>query len=333
MIRWIVFAICVIGGSIILIPAFDPTFLPSQPPETQRILFLLAVASIALGLWLSVNPPKPQLNRTRVSLLVILILVVLMIPIILPNLTRKTVPMVASNEEWLSIRDNYEWERQFNGVEMVLVPPGCFTMGSVGTQADEDPVDEQCFDKPIWIDKYEVTVEQYDNAKGNLLPKVLVTWDDAKRHCEKRKARLPTEPEWEYAARGPREWQYPWGEEFRDSLVIGIPMDTANTAPERLGTVTSKPGGASWVGAMHMSGNAAEWVSTIYDQVLFPYPYPKDSDDGRENPQYTSGRLRVLRGGSWRNNWIGLRGADRSYAGQIGRDYLIGFRCARDYDG
>ena len=223
---------------------------------------------------------------------------------------------VTSNADWTP------YERDFNDVTMVLVPAGCFMMGSENGDDDEKPVNEQCFDIPFWIDKYEVTNAQYGSTGCESFssepdqPRNCVNWFDAQDFCEARGGRLPTEAEWEYAARGPDSLAYPWGNEFiADNVVYD-----ANA--EQTAEVGSRPAGASWVGALDMSGNGWEWVSSLYQY----YPY---SDDHESNTDTSSGR--VLRGGSFFNSSFNLRAAYRlGYnPGNVDGGGGFGFRCAR----
>ncbi|MEM6284265.1 MAG: formylglycine-generating enzyme family protein [Chloroflexota bacterium] len=277
---------------------------------------------------------------------------------------------------------NAEWEpylpyiREFKGVEMVLVPAGEFTMGSIETEVDdalamcnaadsesncvrewfedETPAHSQHMAEPYWIDRTEVTRAQYQQCVDTGIceetpaseystepnqPINNVTWIQAKDYCEWREARLPTEREWEYAARGPDNLIFPWGntmqgneanhcdtncaidsnwrfvnEEHDDGFAATAPVDSYETD-------------LSWVGASDMAGNFREWVSTIYDQDTFTYPYRVD---GREDS--TAETWRVLRGGSWfmPEDVVRSNNRNRGYSVDFGPD--LGFRCARSID-
>jgi len=226
---------------------------------------------------------------------------------------------LTANDQWKEV------EREFDGVEMVLVPPGCFMMGSVDGDADEQPIHEVCFDKPFWIDRYEVTNGQYGSSgrwAGDDRPRESVSWLETRAHCQSRNARLPTEAEWEYAARGPDNLVYPWGNIFEPDNVVYEGNSGGETAP-----VGSRPGGVSWVGAYDLSGSVREWVNTIYDTALYPYPY--DPDDGRE--AITDFVDRVSRGGSWQHSSELVRAAHRAWNEPRSQLNIRGFRCARDY--
>ncbi len=230
-----------------------------------------------------------------------------------------------TNGNWKIIYPN-GFVQEFNGVEMVLVAKGCFMMGSNDNTADEKPVHEQCFDAPFWIDKTEVTnaqfgsigCEEYSSEPNQ--PRNCVTWFEARDFCEARDARLPTEREWEYAARGVANWVYPWGDEFVADNAVFSENSGGKTA-----TVSSRPGGSSWVGALDMSGNLWEWTSSWYAG----YPYAED--DGREdlvnssnNNEYT---YRVLRGGSLGDFSNLLRAANRDWNVPDDTNFSWGFRC------
>lgn len=203
---------------------------------------------------------------------------------------------IVSNANWTPV------EHSFDGVTMVLVPAGCFMMGDDGAGG------EQCFDEPFWIDKYEVTRAHYQvcvddgiceplDANGYSSepnqPINYVSLLQAEEYADWRGCQVPTEAEWEYAARGPDNLLYPWGNEWISENANG---DTYDIVFDKvvLMDVGSYPAGASWVGAHDMSGNAYEWTRTVFR----PYPYSPDSEHlERDRFDYV-----VLRGGAAGDN-------------------------------
>ena len=272
---------------------------------------------------------------------------------------------ISHNADWAPVK------RDFNGTTMVLVPAGSFTMGSTESQIDtacneigcprsfledEIPRSKQGFVKPFWIDKTEVTRGAYDSCVSAGVctrtqssrfsttanqPITQVTWYQAATYCKWRGARLPTEVEWEYAARGPDGLIYPWGNTtfgneanhcdsncansswFKD---VGLTYKHSNhndgfaeTAP-----VGSYPNGASWVGALDMSGNVWEWTSSLYRG------YPYVVNDGRAltgNETSVSAKV-TLRSGSFALPTFDFRTANRGGNDASSHSNYDGFRCA-----
>lgn len=234
-------------------------------------------------------------------------------------------PGVASNSEWTPEYQTFE------GIEYALVPPGCFEMGSndaAGTLS-EQPVHKQCFDRPFWIAVYEVTNALIESSsiepeaqrqfRGDEVPRTNVTWFEAAAFCESVGGRLPTEREWEYAARGPDGLRWPFGDQWLPGFVI----HAANaTSPVDVGTY---PENASWVGALDMVGNVREWTST--GQASYPY----DPTDGREDTSDRGNAQRITRGGGFLSGKDFVRSAYREWYDRAFYTADIGLRCARDY--
>ena len=251
------------------------------------------------------------------------------------------------------------------GIAMVFVSAGSFEMGS--EQTDESPIHTVYLDA-YYIDQFEVTNEQFAaflNDQGNQTeggaswldifnegvsihlsgeewrtdvghedhPVSLVTWYGAYAYCEWRGTRLPTEAEWEKAARGREGYTYPWGNVFESSFVNAddetiINSDTIQCSVsgcdgyDRTAPVGSFPNGASTYGAYDMAGNILEWVADYYG-VNYYAVSPSEDPEGP-----ASGQFRILRGGSWYYGISNLRTTYRGFRHPINTDIFIGFRCA-----
>lgn len=227
------------------------------------------------------------------------------------------------NDAWTPVLHTFD-----DGVPMVLVPPGCFSMGSDTSATDEQPVTEQCFDEPFWIDQTEVNQADFeriggarsslDKFDGDQRPVESTNWFEARDFCVYRGGRLPAEREWEYVVRGPEGWEYPWGNAWDENAVVWKDNANSQTAP-----VGSRPEGASWVGALDMSGNVYEWLNSLY----LPYDSPEDREADTEN---RTDVFRVLRGGSWVSNDAAfLRAPTRQSDRPDSRINDVGFRCVR----
>jgi formylglycine-generating enzyme required for sulfatase activity len=219
----------------------------------------------------------------------------------------------------------------------------------------ETPQSEITFTSPFWISRTEITNAQYaecvtagactppsdttafaDPAFSDY-PVVYITWEQANQYADSVGARLPNEAEWEYAARGVDSLVYPWGSDFDPAQAnfcdTPCPRDwrafDADDGYPELAPVGSYPG-SSWVGALDLSGNAAEWTLSMYEESLYRYPYT--SDDGRNDRVTDRLDARIVRGGSWESVQRDTRAAARTAVPypQDGTG-AIGFRVVTDY--
>ncbi|MFZ0256368.1 MAG: SUMF1/EgtB/PvdO family nonheme iron enzyme [Gammaproteobacteria bacterium] len=229
--------------------------------------------------------------------------------------------------------------------EMVVIPAGAFRMGSPehenGRTNDEGPQHRVTIDRPFAMGKYEVTFDDYDRfarATGRERPDdrgwgrghrpvINVSWEDATAYTEwlsqetGKRYRLPTEAEWEYAARAGSETRYWWGNEIGQNRAncagCGSEWDGKQTAP--VGSFGANP-----FGLHDTAGNVWEWVQDCWHENYTGAP-----SDGSA---WETGdcRYRVLRGGSWNREPGFVRSATRFWARPVNRSYNLGFRLAQD---
>ena len=225
---------------------------------------------------------------------------------------------------------------------MIAIPAGEFTMGSDhdverpphpvfvdAFEIDKFEVTSQEFERFVWETGYVTDAEKasetswryYAKNKPNH-PVVKVSWNDAKAYCEWAGKRLPTEAEWEKAARGTDARVYPWGNQWDAAKANAKEAGYRGTT-----AVGSFPAGASSYGVMDMAGNVWEWTSDWFQ----PYPgYP----GGDGEAQYFGERFRVIRGGGWFSGkdltgFSLVRTTERSASGVELANDDVGFRCAR----
>ena len=231
-----------------------------------------------------------------------------------------------------------------DGAPMVLIPAGEFWMGSPDGEGDKDEHPRHRVSLDAYsMDKFEVTVSQYakflqstgrrdpdywdrvNTSKHSNLPVVGVTWHDAEAYCQWAGKRLPTEAEWERAARGTDGRTYPWGNGQPTPELANFNKGyVKNAYDERLAPVDSYETGTSPYGLHHMAGNVWEWTADWYGDQYYANSPPN-------NPQGPSkGDYKVLRGGSWSYAPVYVRSADRTRFAPMARPDYFGFRCAQD---
>lgn len=269
------------------------------------------------------------------------------VAVVLPTITPTTAP---ANQR-TSLLD---------GMSQVYIPEGTFRMGGMDARSgiDERPAHDVTL-HGYWIDQLEVTnamymlcvnagackppqdfksqrrPEYFDNPEFKDYPVVYVTWGQAKTYCEWAERRLPTEAEWERAARGDDWRTFPWGEDKADGLRANYNMLVGDTS--RVGTY---PLGASPFGVLDMAGNVAEWTNDFYSAVYYTNLTEALNPLG---PETSASLRRVVRGGSLGDAEINIRVPKRSavlgsnlMAAPDSKAYLgefsprIGFRCVAD---
>lgn len=221
-----------------------------------------------------------------------------------------------------------------DGMTMVYVPAGEFLMGSpagVG-DSDEHPQHNVYLDA-FWIDLTEITEPMYRkcviagtcsepsfpfNGQG-IQPITNINWKQAATYCQWAGRLLPTEAQWEKAARGTDGRAYPWGDESPNPELINYQGEYYSRNPQAVG---SYPKGASPYGALDMAGNVQEWVSDGYDPNYYSVS-PTNNPTGPVNLEF-----RVLRGGSASDGFFHLRSANRDGINPNYSYLSIGFRCA-----
>lgn len=228
-----------------------------------------------------------------------------------------------------------------DGVEMVFIPEGEFLMGRDEGDRNERPRHRVTL-PAFYIDKYEVTISRYSKFllttqrrqplhwdQSNITefgnyPVIGVTWHDAAAYCQWAGKRLPTEAEWEKAARGTEGWRFPWGNEGATKHHANFDRCCDWKGYSTLTVVGNYEGGMSPYGAFDMAGNVWEWTADWYDELYYrstPTSKPKGP---------ATGTSKVVRGGSWLSQPEMVGATIRSwYTPDSEKDY-IGFRCAKD---
>ena len=228
---------------------------------------------------------------------------------------------------------------QLDGMTQVYVPEGEFLMGKGEVRKNDNSPQHTVYLNAFWMDKYEVSNAMYlkclqagvcsemvsDNTTYQSWvyrnhPITYVTWEQANAYCQWAGRRLPTEAEWEKAARGTDGRKYPWGNEAPNARLANFDGSMIHEAV----SVYRYPLGASPYGALNMSGNVREWIADWYAEdyyLVTPYANPTGAETGSE---------RSLRSGSYNEdkNEIAITSRYRHEPQSAGLSR--GFRCAED---
>ncbi len=255
-----------------------------------------------------------------------------------------TVPSLGQVGDLRKLRKDAEEKRStyVDDAPMVLIPEGPFWMGAergIGLE-DESPRHEVWLDA-YYIDAYEVTTERYANFLAATRrtppwlwgsvdlevhadrPVIGVTWNDADAFCRWAGKRLPTEAEWEKAARGTDERRYPWGNQMPTALLANFAIGARFSYDQALMPVGHYTGAKSPFGVSDMAGNVWEWVLDWYDASYYARS-PAINPPGPE-----TGELKVLRGGAWSDLPNYLLSYSRFKLPPDTRNSFTGFRCGQ----
>jgi formylglycine-generating enzyme required for sulfatase activity len=219
-----------------------------------------------------------------------------------------------------------------DGAPLVLLPAGVFLLGD----GAESPRRQVYLDR-FYLDRYEITLARYgkflqttgDSIEPNLekfvdFPVTAVSWHDADAYCRWAGRRLPTEAEWERAARGGDERPYPWGSTAPTTLHARFGVSSNQPVyPDGIAQVGRHPAGSAPLGIQDLAGNAAEWVADWYAES-----FPRAPSSNPRGPE--RGTAKVIRGGGWMDPAQRITTTKRMYLGPEQRMADVGFRCARD---
>ncbi|MFC1707203.1 formylglycine-generating enzyme family protein [Planctomycetota bacterium] len=288
---------------------------------------------------------------TRLQLLTTLLLTVALCPLLLAGEGKPPKPVPEGNRTgWrgetmpegmrrAEEKNVYLWSAPAGlEIQMVYVPPGGFIMGSDDGVDDEKPRHTHPMPEGYYIGQYETTFREYrafcratkrsgpdgrsEKACEDDHPVVLVTWYEADAFCDWVGLRLPSEPQWEKAARGTKGREYPWGGNHPSRELCRF----SGTLGSHTDPVGFHPRGTSPYGTHDMAGNVWEWCADWYDSGT----YQRYARGQTDSP--TSGQLRVARGGSWLSNASAVRSANRGSDESGNCDGGLGFRPVKNLD-
>lgn len=336
MLKWIV--LCCWGGILVLLCSCQPgpTAAPTLTPAPE-----FEVVATPVNLPAPTNPPPASSTPTPSATPTASATIV------------ATIVATSSPSPTATLQPGATQIAAVDGAVLVFVPAGEFQMGSLETDpgADQDEFPQHSvYLESYWIDQTVVTNAMYAlflNVEGNQIegratwldaadedallisaegvwrprdgyanhPAVEVSWYGAQAYCQWAERRLPTEAEWEKAARGSDGRTYPWGQT--------LSCENAHYANCGGGLlpVNAKPDGVSPYGVLGLSGNVWEWVADWYAADY----YAEAPDQSPIGP--ADGNARVLRGGAWEYDWKHIRAANRRHNGPAVTMHDYGFRC------
>jgi formylglycine-generating enzyme required for sulfatase activity len=303
-----------------ILPAIDD-FMKSNNRRTAALILIILLPLVLVGLY---KIPSP-------------------VSVTLHNQVRKTRLVIASYDWGAPMPVSPEKVRvtSIDGMVQVLVPAGEFRMGADNKGGQKNRPAHIVMLTAFWVDQVEITnamytlcVEAgkcplpvvgrnpyYSYPRYKNYPVVYVSWYDADAYCHWAGRRLPTEAEWEKAARGADGRIYPWGNELPDERLANFNLNIG-----ALLDVHRYPLGASPYGVLNMAGNVREWVGDWFDRSYY-------SVSPRENPQGPpGGKTKSLRGGSYDDSYTQIRTYNRFDHEPSSPGIIRGFRCASNAD-
>ena len=305
------------------------------PPSVQKVLGVRGIGPTQPEIMSPPPPPRRGLNRWLIIGPVVAVVLIILFVIGYPAISAVFTPR--------EILDPHD------GMTLVYIPAGKFQMGS----ADKASPQHTVYLGAYRIDKTEVSNAQYarcvadggctrpannysatrgsyyDNSQYANYPVIFVSWSQAAAYCAWAGRRLPTEAEWEKAARGPENFIYPWGNTFDGTRTNYCDVncnwdwgdDHFNDGSFDTTSVGMYPGGISPYGVLDMAGNVHEWVADWFA------PYDQDKSRNPTGPDF--GQDKIIRGGAWGDDTDHVRSDVRSPLNPANWMDFIGFRCAR----
>ena len=246
-----------------------------------------------------------------------------------------------------ALENGLNFVRTADGMEEVYIPAGTFEMGYNGQDAKPDESNIHTVSlSSFLIDKYEISTSQYalcvkqgvctapaskasykdtsyyENPVYDNYPVIYINWDQAEKYCEWVGMRLPTEAEWEYAARGIEEYLYPWGDSYDPNLVNDV-----SNGLYLLEASGSRPDDKSPLGVFDLGGNVSEWIWDFYLDTQYNSAVPQKNPSGP-----ATGYYHVIRGGSILAAKSSTRATNRAFGSTTSNAQDRGFRCANRVD-